>query len=286
METSSSVTTFTNSSGISKMSMAHIAGEIILIGGVSYLFHRRINDLNSKINELEKKIESLEEKKETDGDESSSSVTNEKFETLNKQVGHHINNIYSMIRQLAKSPHSPPPSPMYQSETDEREYKMKKTADNQKNDSLEKKQNSTSSNIASQQHVNKVKNVDKVLSFSLASISTVPVRKSKVEIVEDSDEEDSKENVVDETVLDDELEDELKELENEEVSRTFQYNSNSLETDDNRILNSIKNNDIDNKEEFSESTSTKDETTSQSSSLEFLGIVPPVKQKKKLKNNK
>ena len=44
----------------SKMLIAHIATEVVVIGGVSFFLNKRISDLTAKVSELEKKLEKLE----------------------------------------------------------------------------------------------------------------------------------------------------------------------------------------------------------------------------------
>ena len=43
----------------SKMLIAHIATEVVVIGGVSFFLNKRISDLTAKVSELEKKLEKL-----------------------------------------------------------------------------------------------------------------------------------------------------------------------------------------------------------------------------------
>jgi len=93
----------------SKFLIAHIATEVVIIGGVSFYFHKRIAELNLKIAALEKKLEKCEK----DGVIPSGGVTSEQFNQLSEQTSKHINNIYSAIRQLADNTSQPmrKPSP-------------------------------------------------------------------------------------------------------------------------------------------------------------------------------
>lgn len=83
----------------SKIMMAHIATEIIVIGGISFLFHKRISELNTKVAELEKKLEKCEGC--SGGD--SSGITEENFTQFQQATTQHINNIYTAIRQIAST---------------------------------------------------------------------------------------------------------------------------------------------------------------------------------------
>jgi hypothetical protein len=104
----------------SKIMMAHVATEIIVIGGISFFFHKKISQLNQKIQELEKKID---EKHEST---SSCQHDPQKFEEFRQQTTGHINNIYSLLQKLTetnKNSHynipPPPPPPHQQSSSKE-----------------------------------------------------------------------------------------------------------------------------------------------------------------------
>ena len=100
---------------VPKLTMAHIASEIIIIGGMSYIFHKKIATLNDKITELEKKIELLE-KEGGNGGSSEHLLQSQQFQ---QQTTQHINSIYTAIRQLATtvstiSSEQPPSQPIVQ----------------------------------------------------------------------------------------------------------------------------------------------------------------------------
>lgn len=71
----------------SKIMIAHIATEVVIIGGISFYFHKKITELNTKISELEKKIENL-----PGGND------DEKFK---QQTMQHIRNLYENIKQFS-----------------------------------------------------------------------------------------------------------------------------------------------------------------------------------------
>ena len=81
----------------SKIMMAHVTTEIIVIGAISFFFHKKISNLNQKIEELEKKIA---EKHESNSPQQHDP---RKFEEFRQQTTGHINNIYSLIRQLTET---------------------------------------------------------------------------------------------------------------------------------------------------------------------------------------
>jgi len=91
----------------SKIMMAHVATEIIVIGGISFFFHKRISELNTKIAELEKKLEKCEGCTGT----AEGGITGEQFGQFQQQTTQHINNIYSAIRQIANTINGGVPPP-------------------------------------------------------------------------------------------------------------------------------------------------------------------------------
>lgn len=78
-----------NNNGNLKNSMLHVAGEIIIIGGLTYMFSKKITELNNKISELQTKIE------QDGGDK--------KFQEFKKETSQHINNLYSIIETLSNN---------------------------------------------------------------------------------------------------------------------------------------------------------------------------------------
>jgi len=87
---------------VSKIMMAHIATEVIVIGGISFLFNKRISELKTKVAELEKKLGELE-KREGCSSSPEGGITDEQFGQFQQQTTQHINNIYSAIRQIANT---------------------------------------------------------------------------------------------------------------------------------------------------------------------------------------
>lgn len=191
---------------IPKLTIAHIASEIIIIGSLSYLFNRKITELNTKITELEKKVETS-----NGGGTNVDAVSSEHFMHFQKETSQHINNLYSIIRQMASS------IPDDQRQADrqverpvdrpqsrvERQVDRQVVVDNRRSNPISDDIN----RHYRQTHI------------SIASMA-IPqpqqtTNSSRVEVVEDD--EDVKINDED---LDQELEDELKELECEDDSLT------------------------------------------------------------------
>ena len=215
-----------------KLTMAHIASEIIVIGGISYLFNKRISELNNKVSVLEKKIETLETG--NNKNDANVGISNEQFSQFQQQTSHHINNIYNAIKQLSsisfsdnqhesiRKPHIP----------SSQQIRHRKPLSQQ-----------PSQHHLSESKSNFVQQPPRHVSFSLTSIENHPLvsgyhqqPSSSVEIVDESQQNNSKsssnelmyqsdpdshstklniedEKKINDEDLDQELEDELKELE-------------------------------------------------------------------------
>lgn len=202
-----------------KIMMAHIATEIIVIGGISFLFHKRISDLNIKVSELEKKLEKVEKCEKCEGcTGESGGINTEQFQQFQQQTTQHINNIYSAIRQIANTINGSPPPLENQSPIKSREDQIKemKQAQLQMREAQmrEVQMREAQKKQQSQQSVSNP-------SFTLSLTPENTNGGTKLELIEEEKKE------ISDHELDDELEDELKDL------------SNPI----NRDENDIKNND-------------------------------------------
>jgi hypothetical protein len=74
---------------INKTVIAHILSELLIIGGVSYFFHRKCTFLQQQIDEMQKKIDKL------GGQEYLNSLKRQ--ETFETQTVQHINKLYSIL---------------------------------------------------------------------------------------------------------------------------------------------------------------------------------------------
>jgi outer membrane murein-binding lipoprotein Lpp len=82
---------------ISKVTIAHVVGELVVIGGLSYFFNKKLTEVNSKVADLEKKIEILE--KNGNVTDTSKFISIEQFNHFQQATTQHINNLYEIIRQ-------------------------------------------------------------------------------------------------------------------------------------------------------------------------------------------
>ncbi len=88
---------------ISKITIAHIASEVIIIGGISFFFHKKIADLKTKISELETKIVELEKNNSND------SMPKEEFIKFQQYISQHINNLYEITKERDQNKIPPKP---------------------------------------------------------------------------------------------------------------------------------------------------------------------------------
>lgn len=205
----------------SKLLMAHITTEVIVIGGISFFFHKKISELNTKVSELEKKIETFEKLEKREGSSHSEDrfVTTEQFTHFQQQTTQHINNLYTVIRQITNNINSDNKQPSGQTIDRIKELQMKEAQLRDYHTQMKE----------SQMKVKDIKTKNSVpymeTSFSLTPDNTNG--QSKIEIVDDEEKE------INEEELDNELEDELKDL-----STTTCVN---IDTDENSIKNEVTN---------------------------------------------
>ncbi len=172
-----------------KIAIAHVAGELVIVGGLSFYFNKKITLLQNEIEELKKKIELLEKNDEEDG----GGLTPEQLESLTKfqtQTTNHINNLYSVLKQIAENQQShqlPPSQPQVF------------TAPKKKK------------NLTAEITTSKVIRTPSQVVFATETVSNVPVSKKKksTAVIEEVIEE---ENINEEEQLDRELEEELNDL--------------------------------------------------------------------------
>ena len=91
--------------GGAKFTMAHIAMEVVIMGGISYYFSKKISGLNTKITDLQLKIKELETTK-SGSNPSNDSKTEECMESitqLHSNTKKHITNIYQTLRKLSEN---------------------------------------------------------------------------------------------------------------------------------------------------------------------------------------
>ena len=112
MEQTNTLTTTENKVGLfsnfsiggANFTIAHIVMEVLLIGGLSYYYNKKITSLNTIVDDLQKKVSQLENKiKNTDCDDTK---VNECFETitdLEMKTKKHMTNIYQMMRKLSEN---------------------------------------------------------------------------------------------------------------------------------------------------------------------------------------
>ncbi len=266
MDNVTNVTNGINGMNIPKFTMIHIASEILIIGGLSFMFHRKISDLNNKIINLEKKIEGLEKELEEDSVNrggNGNGITLDQFSQFQQQTSQHINNMYSAIRQLANSiPQSTQP-------LQPTKPQQKPPVQHPLSQPSQSKPSVTNSNSGG--HV----------SFSLTSTVIPPVHQSstQIDVMEDdvgdhhvSGNEDVKQPNEDE--LDQELEDELKELD-----------IKSFSEEDNKITNIDIKSEIEQTSDISLLEHSKEEVALHSSEVTPLEFVIP-KAKKTVKKKK
>lgn len=110
----------------SKLMMAHIATEVIVIGGISFFFHKKIAELNAKVVELEKKLEKC--------GPISGGIPEEQFGQFQQQTTQHINNIYGAIRQITNAINGSVPTSENR-DSDMRDERMKAKDIKRKNNS-------------------------------------------------------------------------------------------------------------------------------------------------------
>ena len=174
----------------SKIMMAHIATEVVVIGGISFLFHKRISELTAKVSELEKKLEKCESGTSDGG------ITGEQFGQFQQQTTQHINNIYSAIRQIANTINgvTPPLEPLHSQPKKNVRQQMKESQIRE----------------AHIREMSKKGNTTPLDQTPMSSLSLTPENNglTKIELVID---EEEKKEIPDEE-LDDELEDELRDL--------------------------------------------------------------------------
>lgn len=188
----------------SKIMMAHIATEVIVIGGISFFFHKRIAELNTKVAELEKKLE----KCEGCAGASEGGLTNEQFGQFQQQTTQHINNIYSAIRQIANTINGAPPlETAPPTPTQPTQNKMKEAQQQMKEAQMRE------AHIREMRKKVAAANASPPDQTPLSSLSLTPENTNgqghtKIELIDDDEE---KKEIPDEE-LDDELEDELRDL--------------------------------------------------------------------------
>ncbi len=86
----------------SKILIAHVVTEVIVIAGVAYFFNKQNNELRKQITELKDKITVLEKNCENTSNYNPLS-SNSQLQGLNEfkqQTQQHINNLYSIIKQM------------------------------------------------------------------------------------------------------------------------------------------------------------------------------------------
>lgn len=236
----------------SKMLIAHIATEVIVIGGVAFYLNKRISDLTTKVAELEKKLEHFE----GCSGGSNGGIPEEEFSKFQQQTTNHLKNIYSLIGQITndigqtQNDHQRNQQPKRFVNKQERQdtQEMQERQENKQ----EMKRRTKSNGSFTLESQNNKKNVQ----FHQESLSLSPEphhAKINIEVMDD----DNKENKeIHEDDLNDELEDELRALSDD----------TNGENESNVNESSLKNDDI---------------NTSQETPLEFLSTKSK-KSKKKL----
>ena len=193
-----------------KQTMIHIASEMVILGGISFVFHKRISELNKRISELEKELSEIKDRSSNDSD------IKDEFEKLKKYTIHHITSIYSSINNVSLPP--PTSTPTFSSQSYRRE-------DNKKEDFSQ-----DNKKIFHQQE-RRERNVSFYLNDDEREHNLTRRETDKIQIVDDTNDslnEDDSDYEIDETKLDEELEDELKELESNTIIDTKQSSLSSL----------------------------------------------------------
>ncbi|MDD4931575.1 MAG: hypothetical protein PHG66_05550 [Candidatus Colwellbacteria bacterium] len=202
----------------SKIMMAHIATEVIVIGGISFFFHKRIAELNTKVAELEKKLE----KCEGCTGASEGGITGDQFNQYQQQTTQHINNIYSAIRQIANTINGGAP-PLESAPTQPSQNKMKEAQQQMKEAQIRESRMRDMRKKVSFVH-SQVSPSDQT---PLSSLSLTPENtngQTKLELIDEE-----KKEIPDEE-LDDELEDELRDLSD---GSPIDGDENSIKDDEN-----------------------------------------------------
>ena len=228
-----------------KVFAAHIAMEIVVIGGLSYVFSKKIAQQNERIAELEKRIVS----KESCEDSEEKWVSAEHFSAYQQQTNQHINKLYGVINQLITSererqfnqsapstdqPHQPQQS--YQKHVHER---------NKKNNEFSRQESETNDsntplNIpnANRRSTQKMSFQSPVYLYSIPENKTSSTNASSIEEISEKDhdvpdlipQESTVEEKYDEEDLDEELKEELKEL--NEINELSNQTTLDLKTED------------------------------------------------------
>lgn len=175
---------------VSKLMIAHIATEVVVIGGISFFFHKRIVELNTKIAELEKKLEKAE------GCKCTSSEGGSTGEAFQQQTTQHINNIYSIIRQITNNINE---SPQQEHEPSRVKPKTKESLARDSQKEMKKK--------ILEVHSHSNDQTTPLSSLSLTPENTNGNGQTKLELIDD----DEKTGIHEED-LDNEIEDELRDM--------------------------------------------------------------------------
>lgn len=171
-----------------KFMIAHIVGEIIVIGGISYVFSKKIALQNEKIAELEKKLQSVTP-------DTNNLLSIEQFSVYQKQTNQHINKLYGVIDQLINK-------------LEQVNYQKNPEKINELNQKEYETKNRFSENISST-------SISQIGFVSISPMTNKP-EKGNIEIVEDIQDstiEEKYDQEVSNEDLDAELESELNELE-------------------------------------------------------------------------
>jgi hypothetical protein len=215
---------------ITKTTMMHVAGEVAIIGAISFVFVKKISSLNSKIEVLEQTVKTLEEeckKNKTEG----GGLNQEQLSQFQQQTSQHINNLYSAIRQLANN--LPPQNNDKEGGEHQNNNQQVKQHNNQQHNNQQLKQKSHQQNsnnlqqlgqklTESKQQNNNQQN-ESIIHNRIQrsfSISLIPpphnnhndhndLYENKVEVIDEEEEPSFEE-------LDEELKEELEELESKE----------------------------------------------------------------------
>ena len=244
----------------SKMLIAHIATEVVVIGGVSFFLNKRISDLTAKVSELEKKLEKLEGCSSSNG-----GIPEEEFNKFQQQTTNHLKNIYAIINgisndiaqnQNVSQQQVPPPQSRQFVNRGEREDKREEMKRNSRIQVSSESQNTGNTGNTS----NTGNTGKKTVQFQ-ESLSLTPEphhNKINIEVIDDDHKE------IPEEQLNDELEEELRALSDDTNGVTSIIELNGSDENNLDNLRSLKNDDT---------------NTSQETPLEFL----PTKGKKSKK---
>lgn len=181
-----------------KIAIAHVAGEIVIIGGISFYFSKKITALQNENEELKKRIESLEKGESGGGGLNPEQL--DEFLKFQKQTTSHINNLYSVLKQIAENQPQAQQHHVPAQQTHQSQAVQQTTFTAKKN----------KKNVAAEVTNSKVIRTPNQVVFSTVTetVTAQPVQKKSKAVIEEIDEDEE----VDEEELDRELEEELEQL--------------------------------------------------------------------------